>query len=679
MNWTWNQSLSNRADAAQRLADATFLIDLGDGHVGTGFFFTGEFALTADHNVRTSTQAVFDCEYREARIRCQWIPEWSSERADIAVLRLAEIPEGLAVRPLPARRLPSRVLFSERCRFWAARRVMVFGYPLRGRVQEAWRIDGIVDATLPLIESREDGVVVERLNIKGSRIQRLLGISGGPVLDLETMSAVAVEGAYDPEQGDVRGTELAQLIEAVPALKRHFPSLLDETTIPERGVAALAIRSSDSLPALVPVSVRCSPAPAPLMAMGNEDALATDVAIWVAQYIRRFSGHLRKAFERTASFPVLMVPDGQYETLDPIRAALSVAYLARILHDFLCFDLSLPVVFPESLMVCAAGIGHAGGEVTEIQGWCDAVQRESWPSPTTIWHAAERSGTRRLIQPLPPTVKLVSINHMDQIAQSLLGELDSLLPHSEVPATITNSMRQSIDELYTLETLLEVAAQEALGKQARIERLEEEIAIRERQLHWLDETALTVRERLRKCRAVPSPSELLDQFTALEQKQHGRTGGEKYPEILVIPSDFDEQSRRCLLLYRRLARVYHPDVQPAETEMFLQLVAHRWDLTWLEAVDGINQPLHVDTTTTDIEKRIDLLVDRLYSLKDTRERLDRRIARKEEELQSLGGRTTLVLDEELKSRQAVLSILKQDIDRGWRTLNYMAGWDRQDE
>src|SRR5207249_4483118 len=123
-----------------------------------------------------------------------------------------------------------------------------------------------------------------------------------------------------------------------------------------------------------------------------------------------------------------------------------------------------------------------------------------------------------------------------------------------------------------------------------IDWLDEEIAIRERQLHWLDETAQQLRECLRKRRPAPQLSELLNQFTRLEQERHKTPVSEKPPDVLVVPSDFEAQTERCQHLYRRLARVYHPDVQPADAEMFLQLVAHRWDLVWLEALDGANEP-----------------------------------------------------------------------------------------
>lgn len=389
-------------------------------------------------------------------------------------------------------------------------------------------------------------------------------------------------------------------------------------------------------------------------------------------HIRRFSGQLRKVFERNASFPVFNLPDGHYDSPDQIRSSMSIAYLARILHDALYYDLSLPVEFPESLMVCAAGTGEGGGELTGLEGWRDAIHRERWSTPATVWHAADRSRNRPGMPPLPPTVKLIAVDRMDQIAQSMLEELESFLPHSAAPDTIANSLRQGIGELYTLETLLEEAAQEALGKQVRIERLEEEIAIRERQLNWLDEAALRVRECLRKRRPVPQPSELLDQFTSLERELRKTPVPEKNRDVLVIPSGFAEQSERCLLLYRRLARVYHPDVQRAEAETFLQLVAHRWDLMWLEALDGATEPLRIEAAATGIENRTDVLMDRLYSLKDVRQRLDRKIATKEPELQSLGGRAAQALDEDINSRHIVLSILKQDIDRGWRALNYMA-------
>ena len=144
--------------------------------------------------------------------------------------------------------------------------------------------------------------------------------------------------------------------------------------------------------------------------------------------------------------------------------------------------------------------------------------------------------------------------------------------------------RQGIDELYTLETLLEVAAQEALGKQVRIERLEEEIAIRERQLKWLDETALQVRERLRKRRPAPRLRICWTSSHAWSASC-AKLPGRSPIAAAAIPSGFEEQVNN-VWPYCRLARVYHPDHQPAEAETFLQLVAHRWDLMWLEALDG---------------------------------------------------------------------------------------------
>ena len=226
----------------------------------------------------------------------------------------------------------------------------------------------------------------------------------------------------------------AELVIWLREHQQRLASLLDETPGPGRGVAALAIRSGDPLPSLVYVSVRCAPGPAYLGATGDGEVLRqrlmSDAAIWVGQYVRRFSGQLRKAFERNGSFPVCSLPDGHYDSPDQIRAAMSIAYLARILHDALCYDLSLPVEFPESLMVCAAGTGAGGGEVTGLEGWLDAVYRARWSNPTTIWHAADRSRNWSGMPPLPPTVKLIAVDHMDQIAQSLLEELEPFLRQS---------------------------------------------------------------------------------------------------------------------------------------------------------------------------------------------------------------------------------------------------------
>ncbi len=104
-NWTppdFNRKKDREWKALGMLRKATFELNLDDAHWGTAFFFSPELALTADHNLRprhpqTSFTGFFAVGEKVHELELQWLPEWSSEEADIAVLRLIKAPEGFAV------------------------------------------------------------------------------------------------------------------------------------------------------------------------------------------------------------------------------------------------------------------------------------------------------------------------------------------------------------------------------------------------------------------------------------------------------------------------------------------------------------------------------------------------------------------------------------------------------
>jgi hypothetical protein len=196
------------------LKAATFRLHLGTHRdrgeltefFGTGFFVASDgVALTAFHNFEGCAPGqIFKADYKGTRIGLQWIPEQSSERADIAVMRLVDRPHELVIEGLRVGYLDPEATLATRKEYFKDRvRVSIFGYPQRDRGGEGWRIDGAVDASQPIIDSHEVSPPIERLCIQGSRIADLEGISGAGIFASELELVSCVEWS-----NHVRGVEI---------------------------------------------------------------------------------------------------------------------------------------------------------------------------------------------------------------------------------------------------------------------------------------------------------------------------------------------------------------------------------------------------------------------------------------------------------------------------------------
>ena len=205
--------------------------------------------MTAAHNlVLHHRGTVVRAIYKERMITLDWLRRWSDVRADIAVLRLRGRPDDLRIEPLPVGYLDPDVPASRRRQFWAGRTVVAFGHVVRGGSPEAHRVDGMIDTQMPQVDSypqvpeqtriglretehgrRQQGSrsvsPVPRLRIKGSGLSLLRGMSGAAIYDLESHTAIAVQGSYvrpdpdDPDVADARATEIGHLLRRVPGLR----------------------------------------------------------------------------------------------------------------------------------------------------------------------------------------------------------------------------------------------------------------------------------------------------------------------------------------------------------------------------------------------------------------------------------------------------------------------------
>jgi hypothetical protein len=194
---------------------------------GSGFFISRKgCALTAYHNlpaaVKSGKTPKIDIFYQDKEMTLECRLELSlPDPEDIAVL-------GFSGKALPAIDLIPLGFFDpaadtpERNRFWAGRPVCIVGYPFGELGQMERVVTGATAALQPCVEEdikskRGYGKGIKGkirwLQMVGSPAEDLGGISGAPVLDLQSGTIAGVEHSYRPYGNVIFGTEIAQLVE----------------------------------------------------------------------------------------------------------------------------------------------------------------------------------------------------------------------------------------------------------------------------------------------------------------------------------------------------------------------------------------------------------------------------------------------------------------------------------
>jgi len=208
---------------------------------GTGFFISSTgHALTAFHNLPANVPAaqggqVQGLDAAGNPFLLDFIPMGGDKERDVALLRLCEENRPM-FQHLPLAALPDGLSNDERVRFWAGRAVLICGFPVSEEGQEEESIAGHVRGDGPVgIEDQKDGrglaAQVERLRIVPDRSRDLPGISGGPVIDLETGFVVAVEGSCDGRRNLIFASELMPNIPAWPGEVRPMLERLENTPV----------------------------------------------------------------------------------------------------------------------------------------------------------------------------------------------------------------------------------------------------------------------------------------------------------------------------------------------------------------------------------------------------------------------------------------------------------------
>jgi hypothetical protein len=193
---------------------------------GTGFFISAAgHALTAFHNLpaaveRARSGRVKAVDASRAEVSLDFVPTRGDKGRDVALLRAC--PEHRPVSHyLPIAALEDGLSDQERARWWAARAVLVCGFPVNahGHHEEAISAHVRGDAPFGIEDIAIEGRIVaqvETLRIVPDRSMVLPGISGAPVIDLGTGLVMAVQAAWDTDRGLILASELRTTTPAWP-------------------------------------------------------------------------------------------------------------------------------------------------------------------------------------------------------------------------------------------------------------------------------------------------------------------------------------------------------------------------------------------------------------------------------------------------------------------------------
>lgn len=711
----WHRGRLTVEEAGDLLKAASFRLDLGPltdadgvmGECGTGFFVDDGLALTADHNVRPSLpQTRFAAYYGGQRISLEWVEEWSSREADIAVLRLVDRPDDLEMRPVATGFVDPLVPARARQTFWAGgRAVVIFGYPVRGFGQQEHRVDGLIDTTQPLVtsyEPEEDGAggmttsVVERLVVVGTRVHELQGISGAAIVDLALGMVIGVEGAYVPDTERVLGTEIAQLLKKAPGLRSHFHDLMVPVGPLRRGIAAVSERESGALPTVVLIEVSFGPGALPSGVVPFEhlptQRAAQGAVRWLGEYMRRFRGRLGERFRaehwqansgrNTALF---RLPQGWYSSQEQLTAGMALASLVRFLGDVLVYDLDLACDLPAGRLMCGAGIAEGDHGVVPLPGLFEALASVPPEGPALVLYARAQADELRRLAELPGQVRFIPADTADELAESLLAEVRRDLEQSDLSDQVKRRLGDALADLHTHEQRLKEARAAELNRHARLADLGDEVQMLSELRDYLESSTREMRERLRSGQSVSPPSAFLAELTRIQdewrshQDEHDdQQPGEPTWTVLVTESQTDD-AEVCRRLFRRLATFYHPDAnldpdrQKGDPSLFPHLVEHRADRLWLEALAGATEPLRLERQTTGVVDEVEALFDHLFALADIHRRLLDRIGRTRDEVASYGAPARARQDAELEALQTMVRVHQYDVEVAWRELKRVVG------
>lgn len=150
-----------------------------------------------------------------------------------------------------------------------------------------------------------------------------------------------------------------------------------------------------------------------------------------------------------------------------------------------------------------------------------------------------------------------------------------------------------------------------------------------KELEHIESRIQEVRRKLMDHEDIPPPSRVLEEYIRFleELRAEPEEGPETSLHIVVnmkSSQELDDDEVYCRRLYRRLAKLCHPDKKPDETMWFTDLTGHRDDRIWLEAMEGALDPI-CDVTQSKQEDSVSELFQRLFSLHEIQAALKDRI------------------------------------------------------
>ena len=470
-------------------------------------------------------------------------------------------------------------------------------------------------------------------------------------------------------------------------LRQHIKPLFGESVEPASGIAAVTRDAGRPGLQVVPISLRFGPADLPDGDVTCENPelreLAKSAVAWAGEYLRRFSGALERVVnenhwgsDRPYSLATFIVPDAKYDPPGTVHAAMALAYLARIFRDTLVHDLQLPVDFPGSLLVCAAGFDGQSSTVTGVPDLAHAVENFRFEKPAKVLHARLQQPEFRDVR-LPAGVDLMPIDLPEGLPLQLLVNLVEVTKSPKVAGCFRQTFTAALTDLVEQEKAVENARLSVLGHEAPLKDVQKRFFVGLKKQDYLAQKLKEVQQKAAKREPLPLPSVVAEELGSLHDSWMAEAGLVELVEP-ATPEE-EEEVRKAHRLWRRLSWSVASDLNPDEAAKLSEALRHttlnerKQDLLYLEGMEGALDPFGVEPTHPVNEDTVSRWFDRLFHLATVQHRLRERTAEARAEAQSYGEEWKAELGEALEQARQALRVQNSKIDALWWELRWRLG------
>ena len=355
-------------------------------------------------------------------------------------------------------------------------------------------------------------------------------------------------------------------------------------------------------------------------------------------------------------------------------AGMVLAYFARAFLDILSYEIDLPIEFPKTLFIAAAGFKGNDSQIYGEPGLADAFMHTAINSQPFLLFSRNQTNELQGLQKSPGSVPVDEPEHM---VESLLAELVKEI-EAAVKGDLSRSFEEDLGRFLEKEEELKQAQAACLSREVRLNRIWAETEALERQVDYLRSKIKEVLALKTSQKPLPNPDAILDEFDAFREKLIRECAAEeeckdKPPLVIFVDNDMEKNADACNRLYRRLSKFCHPDSVASRSTWFVHLKDHKQDLLFLQAMQAFLEPLAEPYRQPKLADTLSELFDHLFRIRATRDGIQKKAKELSLDVDAYGSEWQKQDDEQIKDLEGMRKMKEFDLNLEISRLNSLLG------